>query len=234
MVAMLPPMNPQGSRLFDLATWEPRLRQRLLQEDLGSDPSHDLAHFIRVVEMARFLAGQEGGRLEVVIPAAWLHDLVNVPKNDPRRAQASRLSAEAATAYLRDSGYPADLLPDIAHAIEAHSFSAGIPARTLEAKIVQDADRLDALGAIGVARCFSTGQVMGAAFYEASDPFAKSGRALDDRAYSVDHFAVKLFKIAETLHTESARAEGARRVETMRIFLGALGREIRPEQPWTP
>ena len=215
-----------------MESWEKAFRARVIQADLGSDPAHDLAHFVRVVEMARQLALEESALMEVVIPAAWLHDLVNVPKSDPRRNQASRLSALEAREFLQSISYPEEFLDGIAHAIEAHSFSAAIEARTLEAKIVQDADRLDGLGAIGVARCFSTGVKMGASFYEPADPFAQAGRAFDDRAYSVDHFYVKLFKIAETLHTASARREGQKRAETMTIFLKELGRELRPSNPW--
>jgi uncharacterized protein len=189
--------------------WEQKFKEKLAAEQ-GSviDPAHDLAHFERVVATAKALAREEGGDLAVVVPAAWLHDLVNVPKHDPRRAQASRLSARAATAWLREIGYPAGHLEGIAHAIEAHSFSAGIAARTLEAKIVQDADRLDAAGAIGVARCFSVGALLGQPIYR-----------------TLDHFHEKLFKIMETLQTEAGRREGQRRTETMRAFLRELGRE---------
>jgi uncharacterized protein len=183
-----------------------------------------------VVKTAKLLALEEKARLEVVVPAAWLHDMVNVPKNDARRSQASRLSAAAATEYLRGIGYPEAELAAIAHAIEAHSFSAGIEARTVEARVVQDADRLDGLGAIGIARCFSVAGLLFRRIYDSDDPFGRA-RTLDDLQFTVDHFYVKLFKTAETLQTRAGRAEGARRAAYMRGFLDELAREIGEPNP---
>jgi uncharacterized protein len=205
--------------------WESLLEKKIQSADMGNDPAHDLAHFRRVVATAKQLCTEEGACWEVVVPAAWLHDLVNVPKNDPRRSQASRLSAEAAITFLRDQGYPEQHFAGITHAIEAHSFSAQIECRTLEAGIVQDADRLDGLGAIGIARCFAVAGLLKRALYEPSDPFG-ANRPLDDLKYTIDHFFVKLFKVVDTLRTESGRAEGQRRAQFMREFMDQLAAEI--------
>lgn len=209
----------------ELQAWEERFERKIGELGFGDDPAHDLAHFKRVVAAAKKLCAEENAQLEVVLPAAWLHDFINVPKDDPRRSQASRLSAAAATQFLREAGYPQDHLPAISHAIEAHSFSAQITPETLEARIVQDADRLDGLGAIGVARCFAVAGLLKRRIYDPQDPFAE-GRPLDDLKNTIDHFYVKLFKTAETLQTEAGRAEGKRRAEYMRDFLKELGREI--------
>jgi uncharacterized protein len=115
----------------------------------------------------------------------------------------------------------------IRHAIAAHSFSAGIPCETIEAKVVQDADRLDSLGAIGIARCFTSAAIMGTPYYHEHEPFAEN-RALDDKSYAVDHFFVKLFRVAETLLTESARMEGARRAAFMKDYLKQFRSEVAP------
>jgi uncharacterized protein len=189
------------------------------------DPSHDLLHVKRVVRLARALAEQEGARLEVVIPAAYLHDCVYIAKSDARRSQASRISAVAALEFLRGADYPEEYYADIAHAIEAHSFSANIPARTLEAQVVQDADRLDAIGAIGVARVFGVSGLMRRAFYDETDPFCETRKA-DDYQNTLDHFYVKLFKVPEMLTTRAGRVEGQRRVEFMREYVQQLGTEI--------
>ena len=209
----------------DLEAWERDFERKITELDYGNDPAHDLAHFRRVVSTAKRLAKEDGANLAVVVPAAWLHDFVNVPKNDPRRSQASRLSAEAASQYLRSIGFPDEYLPAIIHAIEAHSFSARIEPTTLEACVVQDADRLDGLGAIGIARTFAVAGLLRRRLYDLDDPFGNR-RSLDDLEYTVDHFYVKLFKTAETLKTRAGRAEGIRRADYMRSFLRELSREI--------
>lgn len=191
----------------------------------ATDPAHDFLHIRRVVNTAIELAREERADLMIVVPAAYFHDFVSIPKNDPRRTQASALSAEAAAEYLGSAGYPTRYLDAIRHAIAAHSFSAGIPCETMEAKVVQDADRLDSLGAIGIARCFTTTALMGRPYYAEQDLFAEN-RAPDDQSYAVDHFFVKLFKVSETLQTASARSEGARRVAFLQEYLKQLRSEI--------
>jgi uncharacterized protein len=207
-----------------LEEWETLFKNKILEETrLNPDPAHDFSHFERVVSTARRLAQEEGAEIWVVLPAAWLHDLVNVPKNDPRRSEASRLSANEALRFLEKIGYPSEYFPGIRHAIEAHSFSAAIRAETLEAKIVQDADRLDGLGAIGIARCFSVGGALQRKFYHPR--FWNLDRVTNDQEFTVDHFFIKLFKIAETLQTRAGQAEGAKRAAFMKTFIDRLSQE---------
>ena len=184
-----------------------------------------MAHVRRVVANAGVLAAAENARLDVVVPAAWLHDCVTVPKDSPQRAQASRLAAAQAVAWLREWNYPAALLPEIAHAVEAHSFTAGIPPRTIEAQVVQDADRLEAIGAVGLARCLMLGGALGRPLYAADDPFC-AVRVPDDRASAVDHFYTKLLKLEGTMQTASGRREARARTEFLQSFLDQLRREI--------
>ncbi len=208
---------------MDFAGLERRCVEKLAAA--GGDAAHDLEHIRRVVANARGLAAVEGVKLEVVLPAAWLHDCVTVPKDSPQRAAASRLAAAQAGAWLREWNWPEALLPDIAHAIEAHSFSAGIAPRTIEAKVVQDADRLDALGAVGLARCLMLGGALGRPLYAVEDPFCEQ-RAPDDRAACVDHFYAKLLKLEATMQTAAGKVEAARRTEFLRGFLKELKQEI--------
>lgn len=213
--------------ISDLAQFE-RLFEEKMQIlcSLGDDPSHDMLHLHRVVTTAKRLCSVENAQMEVVVPAAWLHDFVIVPKNDPRRSQASRLSADAAIEYLKEIGYPSQYHGAISHAIAAHSFSAGLICETREAEIVQDADRLDALGAVGIARCFATAGLLKRAFYSEADPFC-SGRAPDDQNFTLDHFFVKLFKISGTLKTEAGKKEAEQRLLLMKTYLAQFESEIR-------
>lgn len=210
---------------FSLASFESLFEKEVEAVATSVDPAHDMIHFRRVVEMARKLAIEEGAKLEVVIPAAWFHDYVNVPKNSLGRMTASQAAALKALEYLRGVNYPEQYLGDIVHAIEAHSFSAKIEPRTLEASVVQDADRLDALGAIGIARCFAVGAQLQRPFYNFNDPFCER-REVDDSLYTLDHFYKKLFLIATTMKTKSGREEGERRVQYMKDFITQLKSEI--------
>lgn len=206
--------------------WEPQFI-RFIAGQPGGDPGHGLVHLRRVVGTAVALAAAEGARLDVVVPAAWLHDCVHVAKDSPDRRQASRLAATHASGFLEHAGYPADCLPGIRHAIEAHSYSAGIAPGSIEAKVVQDADRLDALGAIGVARCIAVGASLGRPLYDPDDPFCER-RPPDDSGASLDHFYSKLLRLAGTMQTRAGRNEAERRTAFIRAFIGQLRSEIAP------
>ena len=166
----------------------------------GDDGSHDVAHLLRVYRNAMRIHAVEGGDGQVLAAAVLLHDCVAVEKNSPLRSQASRLAADKAAGILDGCGWRAQDIAAVAHAITRHSFSANIAPETLEAKILQDADRLDAIGMVGAARCFYVAGRMGSALYDAADPEAKD-RPLDDRAYAIDHFVAKLFKLADGFQT---------------------------------
>ena len=196
-----------------------------LQDVMAADPAHDITHVERVVQNTLKLTEAEDGNAAISVPAAWLHDCVSVAKDSPYRKQASKLAADEAIRFLGSINYPSELSAQIYHAIEAHSFSANIPTQTLEARIVQDADRLEAVGAIGIARCFLTGGSMGTPLYEPSDPFAGS-RDLDDRRYTLDHFYCKLLGLADTMKTGAGKAEAIKRTGYMKEFLQQLGSEI--------
>ncbi|VTR58630.1 putative hydrolase [Serratia fonticola] len=123
------------------------------------------------------------------------------------------MAAEKAGIALATLGWSDENINKTAHAIEAHSFSAAIPPQTLEAKILQDADRLDAIGMIGVARCFYIGGRMRSALYDAADPLAQQ-RQYDDKRFTLDHFETKLFKLQEGFQTAAGRRMAALRHRT--------------------
>jgi uncharacterized protein len=202
------------------------LAERLLPHGASvDDGSHDAAHLIRVWKNVRRIHGAEGGDLRILAAAVLLHDCVSVEKNSPVRAQASRLAAERAFELLDELGWRTAEISAVAHAILTHSFSANIPPESLEAKILQDADRLDAIGMIGAARCFYIAGRMGSGLYDPLDPLAED-RPLDDKAYAIDHFETKLFKLTDGFQTAAGRALARQRQERLRAVLAMLIEEI--------
>jgi uncharacterized protein len=191
---------------------------------LDDDPGHDLNHCLRVALWTVRLGG-DAVDWRHAVAAALLHDVVNLPKDSPDRARASELSAEEARRLLPPLGFDAEAVEDMACAVRDHSFSRGAVPETTLGRALQDADRLEALGALGLCRTLSTGTRMGARYFHPEDPWAE-GRALDDRAHSVDHFFTKLLRLPETMHTEAGRREAGRRAAFLRAFLEQLAVEL--------
>jgi len=192
----------------------------------GTDGSHDLSHIARVWRNARHIAATEHGcDTELLLAGVILRDCVWVEKASPLRAQASRLSAERASEIVRPLGWSDARVDGLSHAVETHSFAAGLRPRTLEARVLQDADLLDAIGAIGIARCFHVGGRMGGALYDPADPGADS-RVLNDGAFALDHFPAKLFKVADGFLTREGQRMAAARTKLMKEFVAAFRTEI--------
>lgn len=192
----------------------------------GTDTSHDLAHADRVWLNAGEIARNEGrGNLRILIAAAYLHDLVSLPKDHVDRHKSSILSADKAAPVLQSLGYTADEITQVQHVIAAHSYSANIAPETIEAMILQDADRLDALGAIGIARTFAVSGALGLPIYDAADPFSKA-RQLDDRNFAIDHWPIKLLRLPALMSTDSGKALARQRVVLMKGFLTQLASEL--------
>lgn len=161
----------------------------------------------------------------VVEAACWLHDVVQLPKGSGPAGESARRSAVTARDFLTGLGVEASQVEAVAHAVEAHSFSGGLRPETIEAAIVQDADRLDALGAVGIARLWVTGVSLGGTLYDRADPTG-ARRNLDDRAYGLDHIERKLLRLPDTMNTASGRAEARRRAEFVRRYRDEFLREL--------
>jgi uncharacterized protein len=229
----------------ELEYWERRFVAHFESGPAQTDGSHDLGHFQRVWKAARYINLEEGGPADplILLAAAYFHDLVSFPKNHPQRSESSRVSGERAAELLRTAvfagglkkgnteglgeeggGFPAEKIEGVRHAIHAHSFSARIEPLTIEAKILQDADRLEAVGAIGLARVFYTAGQLGQTLFHPEDPLAE-GREPDDRLYSLDHFKVKLLKLPALMNT----ATGRRMAESNAAYLEEFLEKIRAE-----
>ena len=202
-----------------------RLRAAALARLEGVEPAHDALHVERVMASARRIATVEGADVAVCETAALLHELFNYPKSHPESARSGEVCAEHATRLLREHGHDEAFVARVAYCIAVHSFSRGIMPATLEGKVLQDADRLDAIGAIGIARCFATSAEMKRPFYSPDDPFCRT-REPNDKDWGIDHFYRKLLRIGDGLHTATARAIAAERIAFMRAFLDQLAREL--------
>ncbi|MGY2441731.1 HD domain-containing protein [Pseudomonas sp. SDO52101_S400] len=208
------------SPLVELAT---ELLPHALQP--SEDGAHDLSHLQRVWHNARTLQAEEGGDLEVLLAAVLLHDCVAVEKNSPLRSQASRMAAEKASTVLANLSWPEEKTSAVVHAIEAHSFSANITPTTLEARLMQDADRLDSLGMLGVARTFYIAGRMGSALYDPQDPEARE-RDYDDKRFCLDHFQTKLLHLADGFQTAAGQRLAQLRHQRLKGFMEQFKEEI--------
>lgn len=210
-----------------LDDWQGKYERYLQDHFTDEDGAHDIAHFRRVWSTAQRIMDDRAKPL-TVLAACYFHDIVNLPKNHPERHLASRYAAQKALTLLASyfPAFPEALYPDVYHAIEAHSFSAGITPQSIEAKIVQDADRLEALGAIGLARVFYVSGQLGRPLFDAEDPFAQQ-REPDDKRWALDHFQTKLLKLPATMQTEKGRELARHNANYLVKFMAKLGAELR-------
>jgi uncharacterized protein len=204
-----------------------KVYKEMQQRYIGfADLAHDREHIKRVYKLALRIAKQENADAFIVGMAALMHDMGHL-SSDTSLHHAD-LSMSMAGELLVAYDISAEKREAIMHAIAAHSFSLGIESRTLEAKIVRDADRLDSLGAIGILRWAITGTVRRTAetqTYHPDDPFAE-WHTLDDRRYMLDHFFTKLLKLDETMATHTGRVLAQERIAFMRTYLDEFRKEL--------
>lgn len=196
-----------------------------VQKKISNDPAHDFDHIMRVYKNAEKLAKKEKANSKLVLSAALLHDIVNYPKSDKRSKNSSTQSAIKARKILLKYGFSDSEIKIIADAIRDHSFSKNKTPKTLEGKILQDADRLDAIGAIGIARAFAVSGSENRPFYNGTDPFCAK-RKPDDQKWTVDHFYRKLLKLEKLMNTNSAKIEAKKRTKILENFLSELKHEV--------
>ena len=201
------------------------LKKKVKTLMVKNDPAHDFDHVLRVYANAERICKQEKANKKIVLTAALLHDIVSYPKSDKRSKLASSKSAIKAQKILQKLSYSNEEINIISDAIESHSFSKNKTPKTLEGKILQDADRLDALGAIGIARAFSVGGAENRSFYNSTDPFCYS-RKPDDNKWTLDHFFKKLLLLESTMNTKTGKIEAKKRTKILKKFLNDLKHEL--------
>ncbi len=192
---------------------------------MDNDIAHDFEHVMRVYKNAKKICQQEKVNEKLVLAAVLLHDIVSYPKSDKRSKKSSLESAKKSKQILKKYDFSKEELIIISDAIRDHSFSQNKVPSTIEGKILQDADRLDALGAIGIARVFATAGSLKRSFYNIEDPFCKN-RLHNDKIWTVDHFFQKLLKLESLMNTKSGKIEAKKRTMVLNEFLNHLNREL--------
>jgi uncharacterized protein len=192
---------------------------------MDNDPAHDFEHVMRVYNNAKKISKQEKASQKLVLSAALLHDIVSYPKSSKRSKFSSIDSAKKSKLILKKYDFTTEEIIIVFDAIVDHSFSQNKIPQTLEGKILQDADRLDALGSIGIARVFATSGSLNRPFYNIDDPFCAK-RNPDDNLWAVDHFFNKLLKLEFMMNTKSGKIEAKKRTKVLKEFLKQLKNEI--------
>ncbi|MCD6523717.1 MAG: HD domain-containing protein [Thermococcus sp.] len=174
--------------------------------------THGFSHVERVFNLCLHIGREEGADLEILALAALLHDIARPLEDAGKVEDHAAEGARIAKRFLLSLGYPEEKAEAVAHAIEAHRFSRGPEPRTLEAKILSDADKLDAIGAIGIARVF---------MYS-----GEHGRDIDS---SLRHFEEKILKLKDLMYTETAKRIADDRHRFTVEFIERIRREIEGE-----
>ena len=196
-----------------------------VKKRMENDPAHDFEHTMRVYKNAQKICKKEKANEDLVLSSVLLHDIVSHPKSNKRSKMSSIESAKKSKKILEKFNFSKEEIGIISDAIRDHSFSQNKIPKTLEGKILQDADRLDALGAIGIARVFATGGSLKRPFYNIDDPFCKR-RIPNDKTWTVDHFFRKLLKLESLMNTKSGKAEAKKRTRILKEFLNQLKQEL--------
>ncbi|MBI3842335.1 MAG: HD domain-containing protein [Thaumarchaeota archaeon] len=204
-----------------------KLKEEVKKLVRKNDPAHDFEHVMRVYRNSEKIGKREGARMKLLLSAALLHDIVSIPKSDRKSSNSSLKSAILAQKILKRHGYSRDEIGMVSGAIRDHSFSRGKVPETIEGRVLQDADRLDAIGAIGIARAFSVGGRSNRPFYSKLDPFCQRRRP-DDQKWTLDHFYKKLLILEKMMNTKTAKIEAKRRTKIMQKYLNDLKKEIYP------
>lgn len=184
----------------------------------GVHDAHDWFHSVRVHNLARHIAEEEGADVEVCRAAAYLHDIARKAEEEGEIECHAEGSAEMCVPILEEAGYEEEFIEEVQHCIEVHRYTKGKEAETLEAKIVKDADRLEAIGATVIARVISYGGSHDRPIHDPSiepnDEYNGNSRT------SINLFYEKTLKIKpETFRTETAQEMAKGRYEFMKKFL---------------
>ena len=190
-----------------------------------NDPAHDFMHIMRVYKNAEKICKLEKADRKLVLVSVLLHDIVKKTHSDKRSKSSADLSADKATLILKKLQFSENEIVIVAEAIRNHSFTKGKVSTSIEGRILQDADRLDALGAVGIARVFSVSGSKNRQFYQLNDPFSKN-RKPNDKKWALDHFFKKLLLLEKLMNTKAGEIEAKKRTSVLKNYLKDLKKEV--------
>ncbi len=194
----------------------------------GAESGHDFDHVLRVLALAERLARAEGADLGIVRAAALLHDIARADEDETRGDDHAQMAAGRARAILLERGIAPERVDAVTHAIAAHRFRGDAIPRTLEAKVLFDADKLDAIGAIGIARAYAISGVLNQRLWSEMPTDAVATRSQHNADHTaVAEFAVKLSKIRDRMFTATARQIAEERHAFMVEFFTRLEQEVK-------
>lgn len=197
----------------------------------GSPPSHDWAHVQRVYNLCLKIGKKEGADLEVLKLAALLHDIARKREDESKgKIDHATESARMAKGILKSYGYPEETISRVSHCIETHRSRDKRVPQTKEAKTLFDADKLDAIGAIGVARSFAfAGENRFKLYRDSNLDFSE--KPLDKIDYDshtpILEYTSKLGKIKDRMLTKTGRKIAEERNRFTKQFFERLEKEIR-------
>ena len=198
-----------------------KIKQR--SKDFLKHSHHSKSHVDRVYNLAVRIAKDENADLDVVKAAVLLHDVARAMEDEGKIEDHAMEGAKMARKVLEEVDFPKEKIDKVIHCIETHRFKKGVEAENLEAKILQDADRLDIIGAIGLARVFTRGGWSNLPIYDPTIPPKEKydGKSLT----SVNHIYEKILKAKDTINTDAAKEIAEERHKFVEQFLERLLKE---------
>ncbi len=208
----------------------PELKE-YVRKEMGNGGAHDFDHIARVLKIAERIGEAEGADLDVVFFATLLHDIDRYREDKGEVSCHAESSAEHTRRLLRSYILPDNFIDRVAVCIERHRFRESRTPESLEEKVLSDADKLDAMGATGIARAYLFGGAFGERVWEEKPKYERFYPGMDVSEYSPrTEYVLKLSKLKEKMFTETGRKLAERRHRFMELFFEELENEVRGDR----
>ncbi len=205
--------------------------QEYTRKEMEKGGAHGFDHVVRVLRVAERIAQSEGADLDVVLFAALLHDIDRHKEDSKQISCHARSSAEHARRLLISYSLPEEFIERVAKCIERHRFRKGEAPESLEEKVLSDADKLDAMGAIGIARAYLFGGAYGQRLWEEEPKKERFFPGMEASEYSPrTEYVLKLSKLREKMLTETGKKLAEKRHKFMELFFEELEKEVKGEK----